>query len=131
MTEQLARVVQLWRELLSLIRSGTYTLPGQRPCAMYCTNSIDVRLLDALDTLHALDEASTLLAADYTTLFTVSYTDVECRCQTCVPTTQLMRFLTCKAVIYHLGLDAKLLKRVFDEVGIWDLRVRGLEGACS
>lgn len=103
-----------------LIERGTYTLPGQRPSRFYCTSSIDVRLLDALDTLHVLDKRTAQLVPGYTRIFIVSNKYSSCKCPACVPTQKLMHFMARKAVKYHSGLNTKLRDRVFDEIGIWD-----------
>lgn len=121
-TDQLGRVLLLWHELLNLIDTGRYVPRGQAPYPGFCTNAIDVELLDALDTLHALDAEAGRLVPHYETLFVARQTNVPCVCLACNPTEALMEYCLRGARTYHSTLEPWLYSRTFDELRLESLR---------
>lgn len=87
----------MWRELIWLIRNGRYFPPGQTRDSGYCSNIVDVRLLDALDLLHALDEDAGRLVPRYERIFSQKYTGMQCRCPPCEGGRSCWRWLVCYA----------------------------------
>lgn len=76
--EQLGRVVAKWAELIYPIRSERYILPEQEAPIDYCSNLIDLQLLDALDLLLALDEDAEGLVPNYQRICIPASSDVAC-----------------------------------------------------
>lgn len=115
--EQLERVVrvEVWADLICLIRCGQYAEPEQEPARNYCTNVIDVRLLDALDLLHALDDEAGRTVAHYERIFIPTYTGIDCQCPSCRGSFTHWIFLLHSGDAYHGALRTEVYFRMFSE----------------
>lgn len=112
----------IWADLIRLIRSREY-FPREhetRETRKYCTNVIDVHLLDALDLLYALDDEADNLSPDYERIFVPTYTGSDCRCPTCHGAAEHWGFLLDSADHYHGFLPQELFDRIFTEIFVDD-----------
>lgn len=110
LVDQLQVVIELWRQVKGLISSGNYE-DERLSAAGYCTNVIDVRLLDAIDTLHTLDEETHETNPNYHPIFHIPDSNRPAE-----PSIELVVYLMNRATVYYDWLrstDSTLYDRVF------------------
>lgn len=107
----------MWRELLRLIEDRRYFPPEQQKDQGYRSYNVDVRLLDALDLLNALDDEACRLVPDYERIFKRTYFGEKCACPPCQGCYGTWQWLINCADEYHRpSLSDEMSTRIFGEL---------------
>lgn len=115
---QSACVLHLWDQLLFTIKNGLYDSRVQEPSEGYCSNSLDVLMVNELDALYNLDKHLERLDPLYDSMFVKRLVDHGCTCPACKPAANFMMDLKFLALKYHAHLEPSLFERGFCELDI-------------